>query len=130
MSMSDPIADMLTRIRNAHLAKKKDVEIPFSRTKEQIADVLKQEGYIENFEILEKKFKHIRIQLKYIDDRPAIILLKRISRPGLRIYRKVKELPVSMNGFGTIIVSTSKGLLSDRKAKELGHGGEIICMVE
>lgn len=131
MSMSDPIADMLTRIRNAQHARKAEVLIPFSKMKESIAKVLEEEGYIESLETTEVDgFKQIKIVLRYIDDKPSILSLRRVSRPGLRVYRKADELPVAMNGFGTVIISTSKGVISDRNAKRDGHGGEVVCIVE
>lgn len=131
MSMSDPIADMLTRIRNAQSAGKKRVVIPFSNMKQAIAKVLREEGYIENYEIgQEGSFKNIICTLHYHQGKPAILTIRRVSAPGLRVYRKAKELPVVMNGFGTVIVSTSKGVMSDRAARQLGQGGEVVCIVE
>lgn len=131
MSMSDPIADMLTRIRNGQHAEKKSVLVPFSRMKESLCKVLYDEGYIEKFDIAEVDgFKQIDINLRYVEGKPSIISIKRVSKPGLRIYRKFDNMPVAMNGFGTVIVSTPKGVVSDREAKRLGHGGEVICIVE
>lgn len=131
MSMSDPIADMLTRIRNAQSAGKEHVIIPFSNMKEAIAKVLQEEGYIESYQLGEEgAFKNITCVLRYHEGKPAILSIRRISTPGLRVYRKAKELPVVMGGFGTVIVSTSKGVMSGRNAKQSGHGGEVVCVVE
>ncbi len=131
MSMSDPIADMLTRIRNAQRAGKESVAIPFSNMKQAIAKVLREEGYIESYRVGEEDgFKNITCVLRYHEGKPAILTIRRVSVPGLRVYRKAKELPVVMNGFGTVIVSTSKGVMSDREARQLGQGGEVVCIVE
>jgi len=118
MSMSDPVADMLTRIRNGQRAEKKSVLIPFSRMKESLCKVLHEEGYINNFTVLEvDKFKQIEVNLRYVDGEPGITSIRRVSKPSLRIYRKFDDMPVAMNGFGTVIVSTPKGLVSDKKAR-------------
>lgn len=130
MSMSDPIADMLTRIRNAQLAKKLSVTMPSSQIKLAIANVLKDEGYIENFKILDEKNKsELEITLKYYLGKSVIENIKRISKPGLRIYKSSKDLPSVMNGLGIAIVSTSRGVMTERKARVMGVGGELLCIV-
>jgi len=130
MSLSDPIADMLTRIRNAQLVKKKTVEMPCSRTKKAIAQVLKDEGYIENFTIEKKDEKDtIKVYLKYYAGKSVIENIKRISKPGLRIYSTCRDLPVVMNGLGITIISTSSGVMTEKNAKLAGIGGELICCV-
>ena len=130
MSMSDPIADMLTRIRNAQLAKKKIVNIPNSRIKLAIANVLKDEGYIENYRINTDNNKGaLEIILKYYAEAPVIKNIKRISKPGLRIYKSSVNLPNVMSGLGIAIVSTSKGVMTERKARAAGVGGELLCIV-
>ncbi|MER2513153.1 30S ribosomal protein S8 [Nitrosomonas ureae] len=130
MSMSDPIADMLTRIRNAQLAKKESVIMPNSRIKKAIATVLKDEGYIENFNIVEGGIKiNLEIKLKYHSGDSVIEKISRVSKPGLRIYKSSKNLPNVMNGLGIAIVSTSKGVMTQRKAQVLGVGGELLCYV-
>ena len=130
MSMSDPIADMLTRIRNAQTAEKANVSMPASKTKQAIAQVLKDEGYIRGWSVSDGTKKSLEIELKYYQGRPVIEKIKRVSRPGLRIYKSATELPTVIGGMGVAIVSTSRGMMSDRAARELGHGGEIICTVE
>ncbi|HUD24091.1 MAG TPA: 30S ribosomal protein S8 [Burkholderiaceae bacterium] len=131
MSMSDPIADMLTRIRNAQGVEKTDVAMPSSKLKVAIARVLQDEGYIEGFRVDAGTGGHaeLRIGLKYYAGRPVIERLERVSRPGLRIYRGRDALPQVMNGLGVAIVSTSKGVMTDRKARVQGVGGEVICYV-
>lgn len=130
MSMSDPIADMLTRIRNAQLAKKGIVEMPSSRIKQAIANVLKEEGYIENFSINNQNNKDIlEVKLKYYSDNPVIESIRRISKPGLRIYKSSQNLPDVMNGLGIAIVTTSKGVMTGKTARQLGIGGELLCVV-
>lgn len=131
MSMSDPIADMLTRIRNGQTAGLASVSMPSSRAKEAIAVVLRDEGYISDFEVQEQSGnkRRLTVGLKYFNGKPVIERLQRISRPGLRNYRGKNELPRVMGGLGLAIVSTSAGVMSDRRARELGHGGEIICFV-
>jgi len=128
---SDPIADMLTRIRNALRVKKKTVEVPCSGVKKGIATVLKEEGYIEDFDVIEDgKQGVLRIHLKYTTEgEPIINALRRVSKPGRRIYRPVDELPKVLSGLGIAVVSTSRGVLSDRKCRELNVGGELICTV-
>ncbi len=130
MSMSDPIADMLTRIRNAQLAEKIAVAMPASKLKAAIAQVLKDEGYIEHFAIRETDGKPVlEINLKYYAGRPVIEKIERVSRPGLRIYKSSDKLPKVMNGLGVAIVSTSKGVMTERKARASGVGGEVLCIV-
>lgn len=130
MSMSDPISDMLTRIRNAQLAEKTTVAMPSSKLKVAIAQVLQDEGYVEGFKVTERDGKPtLEIGLKYYADRPTIEKIQRVSRPGLRIYKGSKEIPKVMNGLGIAIVSTSKGLMTDRKARANGIGGEVLCIV-
>lgn len=130
MSMSDPIADMITRIRNAQLAKKLDVKMPSSRMKVSVARVLKDEGYIEEYvdNAYEGKTT-LNIKLKYYAGSPVIEEIRRISKPGLRIYKSSKNLPSVMNGLGIAIISTSKGVMTERKARSVGIGGELICVV-
>ncbi|MDO9310084.1 MAG: 30S ribosomal protein S8 [Nitrosomonas sp.] len=130
MSMSDPIADMLTRIRNAQLAKKQSVKMPSSNIKLSIADVLKDEGYINDFSVVNDNSRNtLEITLKYYSGDPVIEQIKRISKPGLRIYKSSKNLPDIMNGLGIAIVSTSKGVMTERKARVVGIGGELLCTV-
>jgi small subunit ribosomal protein S8 len=130
MSMSDPIADMLTRIRNAQAMEHVSVKMPASKVKSAIAKVLKDEGYIEDFKTVgDAKLPELEIGLKYYAGRPVIESMKRISRPGLRIYRGRNDLPNVMNGLGVAIVSTPKGVMTDRKARSLGMGGEVLCTV-
>ena len=130
MSMSDPIADMLTRIRNAQLSEKNVVAMPASKLKQAIAQVLKDEGYIENFAIRESDGKPVlNISLKYYAGRPVIEKIERVSRPGLRIYQPNDNLPNVMNGLGVAIISTSKGVMTERKARASGIGGEVLCIV-
>ena len=130
MSMSDPIADMLTRIRNAQLAEKLSVAMPSSRVKASIAQVLKDEGYIEEFKVRDDAGKStLEIALKYYAGAPVIEKIERVSRPGLRIYKGRDDIPKIMNGLGIAIVSTSKGVMTDRKARATGIGGEVLCIV-
>ena len=130
MSMSDPIADMLTRIRNAQGVEKTEVVMPASKLKVAIAGVLKDEGYIDGFEVSPNDGKpQLRIGLKYYAGRPVIERLERVSRPGLRIYKSRNDLPEVMNGLGVASVSTSRGVMTDRKARTQGVGGEVICYV-
>ncbi|GAA0202000.1 30S ribosomal protein S8 [Kangiella japonica] len=129
MSMQDPIADMLTRIRNGQSAAKKTVTIPASNIKKAIADVLVKEGFIKSYSVEEGKKPVMTVELKYYQGRPVIDELKRVSRPGLRIYKKVDELPKVIGGLGIAVVSTSKGVMTDRAARKAGFGGEIICTV-
>lgn len=130
MSMTDPIADMLTRIRNAQMVAKTVVEMPSSKLKVSIAQVLKDEGYIDGFAVREKDGKaELEIGLKYYAGQPVIERIERVSSPGLRIYKRRDDLPKVMNGLGVAIVSTSKGVMTDRKARETGVGGEVLCIV-
>jgi small subunit ribosomal protein S8 len=130
MSMSDPIADMLTRIRNAQATDKVSVFVPSSKVKQAIAKVLKDEGYIEDFAVRDLDGKPvIEIGLKYYAGKPVIEKIERISRPGLRIYKRRDDIPRVMNGLGVAIVSTSKGVMTDRRARETGLGGEVLCVV-
>jgi small subunit ribosomal protein S8 len=130
MSMSDPIADMLTRIRNAQATEKQTVMVPASRVKRAIAQVLKDEGYIEDFAQRDVDGKAvIEIGLKYYAGKPVIEKIERVSRPGLRIYKGREDIPRVMNGLGVAIVSTSRGVMTDRRARETGVGGEVLCIV-
>lgn len=130
MSMQDPIADMLTRIRNAQMAEKKSVCMPSSKQKKEIAKVLLSEGYIASFDETDASGKPIlNIELKYFNGKAVIERIERVSRPGLRIYKAAADLPKVNAGLGVSIVSTNKGLMSDRAARSLGVGGEIICNV-
>jgi small subunit ribosomal protein S8 len=130
MSMTDPIADMLTRIRNAQLAEKATVQMPSSGVKAAIARVLKDEGYIEDFAVVgEDARKQLEIVLKYYAGRPVIEKIERVSKPGLRIYRRKDDMPRVMNGLGIAIVSTSRGVMTDRRARATGVGGEVLCIV-
>jgi small subunit ribosomal protein S8 len=130
MSMSDPIADMLTRIRNAQGVEKATVVMPSSKLKLAIAKVLKDEGYIEDFQVNEAGGKpELALGLKYYAGRPVIERIERVSKPGLRIYKGSDSIPQVMNGLGVAIVSTSKGVMTDRKARATGVGGEVICYV-
>jgi len=130
MSMSDPIADMLTRIRNAQAARKPGVSMPMTKLKIAIAEVLKTEGYISDYKTEEvDNKKQLILSLKYYHDKPVIENIRRISRPGLRVYRDKNKLPQVMGGMGIAIISTSKGIMSDRAARLLGEGGELLCTV-
>ena len=130
MSMSDPIADMLTRIRNAQMAEKAAVAMPSSKVKVAIAKVLKEEGYIDEFRVREEAGKAtLEMSLKYYAGRPVIEKIERISKPGLRIYKGVNDIPRVMNGLGIAIVSTPKGVMTDRKARASKMGGEVLCVV-
>lgn len=127
--MQDTIADMLTRIRNAGSAAKEVVAMPSSKIKVSIAKVLKDEGYIEDYKVTGDKKPELSVTLKYYAGKPVIEKIERISRPGLRIYRGCNELPTVMNGLGIAIVSTPQGVITDRKARQLKVGGEVICVV-
>jgi small subunit ribosomal protein S8 len=130
MSMSDPIADMLVRIRNAQMVGHTEVMMPASKIKASIAQVLKDEGYIEDFALRDEgPKKQLRIGLKYYAGRPVIERLERVSKPGLRVYRGRDDIPRIMNGLGVAILSTSRGVMTDRKARADGVGGEILCIV-
>ena len=130
MSITDPISDFLLRIRNASKAKKLRVEIPASIMKQGLADILKRENYIHDYSIVEdKKQNKIKIQLKYREGSCAISGLKRISKPGLRIYKDATQIPRVLNGLGTAVISTSKGLMTDKEARSQAVGGEVICYI-
>jgi len=132
MPVTDPIADMLTRIRNGNIARLASVDVPVSKLKLEIAKILDGEGFIKSHEVIkdEKGFDQIRVYLKYLnDDRKAITGLKRISKPGLRIYAKKQEIPRVLGGYGKAILSTSRGVLTDENARKIGVGGEVICYV-
>jgi small subunit ribosomal protein S8 len=131
MSMTDPIADFLTRIRNGQMAGKAEVAAPASRAKLALAKVLKEEGYIEDFGVAgqEGAKPTLTVRLKYYQGRPVIDRLERVSRPGLRVYKAKDELPKVLGGMGVAIISTSRGLMTDREARAAGHGGEVLCIV-
>ncbi len=130
MSMSDPIADMLTRIRNGQMAGHANVVMPSSKVKAAIAKVLEAEGYISAFSINENNGKtELSVDLKYFDGKPVIEMVKRVSRPGLRVYKNKDELPKVIGGLGTAVISTSKGIMTDRDARQAGIGGEVVCYV-
>ncbi|HHO8043045.1 TPA: 30S ribosomal protein S8 [Pseudomonas aeruginosa] len=129
MSMQDPLADMLTRIRNAQMAEKTVVSMPSSKLKAAVAKVLKDEGYIADFQISSEVKPQLSIELKYFEGKPVIEEVKRISRPGLRQYKSVEQLPKVRGGLGVSIVSTNKGVMTDRAARAAGVGGEVLCAV-
>ena len=129
MSMQDPIADMLTRIRNGQAANKVAISMPSSKLKVAIASVLAEEGYVESFKVVEGSKPELEITLKYFQNKPVVESIQRVSRPGLRIYKRKDELPKVMGGLGIEVVSTSKGVMTDRAARQAGLGGEIICYV-
>ncbi len=130
MSMQDPLADMLTRIRNAQMAKKPSVSVPSSKLKIAVVDVLKKEGYVAGYGVIEKDGKaSLEIALKYFQGRPVIEDLSRVSRPGLRVYKGVDELPKVKGGLGVAIITNSKGVMADREARAAGLGGEVLCTV-
>lgn len=130
MAMSDPIADMLTRIRNAQLAEKASVSMPSSKLKVAIAAVLQDEGYVESFTVVDGAGKPmLDIELKYYAGRPVIERIERVSKPGLRIYKGCEDIPRVMNGLGVAILSTPKGVMTDRKARATKVGGEVLCVV-
>ena len=130
MSMSDPIADMLTRIRNAQMVQKVSVTMPASKLKTAIAEVLKSEGYIDNFAIRGEAGKpQLEIALKYYAGKPVIEHIERVSRPGLRVYKGRHDIPNVKNGLGVAIVTTPRGVMTDRKARQAGIGGEVLCYV-
>jgi small subunit ribosomal protein S8 len=128
--MTDPIADMLTRIRNGLTAGKVDVSMPSSKQKVAMCQVLQDEGYISGFNVAEGAKPELTVTLKYFEGKPVIDSIKRVSRPGLRIYKNKDELPNVMGGLGVAVISTSKGLMSDRAARKAGHGGEVLCYVQ
>jgi small subunit ribosomal protein S8 len=130
MSMTDPIADMLTRIRNAQTARQPSVKVPSSRRKLAIAKVLEKEGYLGSVKVENVDGKNtMELELKYYEDKPVIERLERVSRPGLRIYKRVDQLPVVQGGLGCAIVSTSRGVMTNIQARAEGHGGEVLCIV-
>lgn len=130
MSMTDPIADLLTRIRNGQAARKSNVTLASSKLKQAIVKVLKDEGYIADFSVQSESGKpELRIELKYYDGRPVIDRIERVSRPGLRIYRSKNDIPRVLGGMGTVIVSTPKGVMTDKAAQAIGQGGEVLCIV-
>jgi small subunit ribosomal protein S8 len=130
MSMTDPIADMLTRVRNGLSANKVEVLMPSSKVKQSVAQVLKDEGYISDFAVQDIDGKPVlNVTLKYYQGKPVIETIKRVSRPGLRVYKGKNELPTVMGGLGVAIVSTSAGVMTDRAARKAGHGGEVLCTV-
>ena len=129
MSMQDPIADMLTRIRNGQAANKVAINMPSSKLKVAIANVLAAESYIESVKVLEGAKPELEITLKYFQGKPVVESIQRVSRPGLRIYKRKDELPKVMGGLGVAVISTSKGVMTDRAARQAGLGGEIICYV-
>ena len=130
MSMSDPIADLMTRIRNAQMVAKTTVRVPSSKVKVAIVQVLKEEGYIDDFKVnSENGISELEIALKYYAGRPVIERIERVSRPGLRVYRGSDAIPQVQNGFGVAIVTTPKGVMTDRKARATGVGGEVLCYV-
>lgn len=131
MVMTDPIADFLTRIRNANMVYIDKIEAPASNIKKAIANVLKEEGYVKDFEVVDDgKQGVIRVYMKYASDKERVITgLKRISKPGLRVYARKDNVPKVLNGLGIAIISTSKGIMTDKKARQLGVGGEVICYV-
>ncbi|MDG6779180.1 30S ribosomal protein S8 [Thiomicrorhabdus sp. zzn3] len=130
MSMSDPIADMLTRIRNGQMAGHANVVMPSSKVKQAIAKVLSDEGYISTFSVKENEGKsELSVDLKYFEGKPVIEMIKRVSRPGLRVYKNKDDLPEVIGGLGIALISTSKGIMTDREARKAGIGGEVICYV-
>ncbi|KUJ71120.1 30S ribosomal protein S8 [Thiomicrospira sp. WB1] len=130
MSMSDPIADMLTRIRNGQLAGHAKVTMPSSKVKKAVAQVLANEGYVNAYHVSDDNgIAQLSVDLKYFEGKPVIEMLKRVSRPGLRVYKNKNELPKVIGGLGVAVVSTSKGIMSDREARQAGIGGEIMCYV-
>jgi len=130
MSMTDPIADMLTRIRNAQACGKPEVKMPASKLKQSLAKVLMDEGYLRDIAVADVDGKPVlTIGLKYYEGRPVIARIERVSKPGLRVYRGTKALPKVQGGLGVAIVSTSQGIMSDRAARAAGHGGEVICII-
>jgi small subunit ribosomal protein S8 len=130
MSMTDPIADLLTRIRNAQQARKQEVTMAASKVKMAVVSVLKDEGYVTDFRLENDGGKALlTVALKYFEGKPVIDRLERVSRPGLRIYRGKDELPKVLGGMGTVIVSTPKGVMTDKQARSIGQGGEVLCIV-
>ncbi len=129
MSMNDTISDLLTRVRNGQMSNKSSISAPYSKMKEAICKVMLDEGYISNYQINDENKKTINVELKYFDGKPVIDYIKRVSRPGLRIYKSSNDIPLVKNGLGICIVSTSQGLMTGKTAKEKNYGGEIICYI-
>ena len=129
MSMNDTISDLLTRIRNGQMSNKKSISVPYSKMKESICKVMSDEGYIEGYSSDEGKIRTLVVELKYFEGKPVIDYIKRVSRPGLRIYKSSDEIPLVKNGLGICIISTSQGLMTGKVAKEKKCGGEIICYI-
>lgn len=131
MNITDPVADMLTRVRNANTAFHESVDVPHSKVKEQLAKVLKKEGYVKDFQVIQTGVQGVlRVYLKYSENREKVIVgLKRISKPGLRVYVPKDDIPRIFGGLGTVIVSTSKGIMTGKQAKKIGLGGEVMCYV-
>jgi len=131
MAMSDPLGDMLTRIRNGQMAKKSSVVAPASKLRSNVLEVLKREGFIRSFEVSESRagIREIKVELKYFEGAPAIQEISRVSKPGRRVYSKIKDLPVVFNGLGISIISTPRGVMSDAEAREANVGGEVLCQV-
>ena len=129
MSMNDTISDLLTRIRNGQMSNKKSISVPYSKMKESICKVMSDEGYIEGYSSDEGKIRTLVVELKYFEGKPVIDYIKRVSRPGLRIYKSSDEIPLVKNGLGICIISTSQGLMTGKSAKEKKCGGEIICYI-
>ena len=129
MSMNDTISDLLTRIRNGQMSNKKSISVPYSKMKESICKVMLDEGYIDGYSSDEGKIRTLVVELKYFEGKPVIDYIKRVSRPGLRIYKSSDEIPLVKNGLGICIISTSQGLMTGKTAKEKKCGGEIICYI-
>ncbi|OQW95575.1 MAG: 30S ribosomal protein S8 [Beggiatoa sp. IS2] len=129
MSMTDPIADMLTRIRNGQAIRQQQVEMPASKMKRAVAHLLKEEGYISDYHVTEGSKPTLVVVLKYYQGKGVISEIKRVSRPGLRIYQARDEIPKVLGGLGVAVISTSKGLMTDRAARVAGHGGEVLCII-
>ena len=129
MTMTDPIADMITRLRNAQMVSKEKVSMPASKLKAEIARVLKEQGYIEDYRVVADAKPSLEIDIKYYNGRPVIDDIRRVSRPGLRQYRGTNAVPRVLKGLGIAIMSTSKGMMTDRQAREAGVGGEVVCYV-
>ena len=129
MSMNDTISDLLTRIRNGQMSNKKSISVPYSKMKESICKVMLDEGYIEGYSSDEGKIRTLNVELKYFEGKPVIDYIKRVSRPGLRIYKSSDDIPLVKNGLGICIISTSQGLMTGKSAKEKKCGGEIICYI-
>ncbi|MFH0854136.1 MAG: 30S ribosomal protein S8 [bacterium] len=127
--MTDPISDMLTRIKNANLARKKIVALPCSKIKMKILDILKEENYISDYQIIKNKFNEIEIELKYDNGKPSLTYLKRVSKPSRRVYVDKKDLPIVLNNSGIAVISTSHGIMTNKEARKKGIGGEVICEI-